>query len=76
MDGSELPAEVQSKHDLLKIEGPGKHELPETIEDVAARLKGDPHSNFYFEVLKIWFLLLRGFNQVRLIIASYFIIFS
>jgi hypothetical protein len=26
--------------------------------------------------LKIWFLLLRGFNQVRLIIASYFIIFS
>jgi hypothetical protein len=53
MDGSELPAEVQSKHDLLKIEGPGKHELPETIEDVAARLKGDPHSNFYFEDLKI-----------------------
>ena len=38
MDGSELPAEVQSKHHLLKIEGKsGKHELPETLEDVAAR---------------------------------------
>ena len=38
MDGSELPADFQSRHDILKVEGKQKQqdhsELPETIEDV------------------------------------------
>lgn len=42
MDGSELPADVQSRHDILKVEGKQSQqdhsELPETIEDVEPQL--------------------------------------
>eukprot|EP00434_Breviolum_minutum_P021284 symbB.v1.2.018778.t2/scaffold1511.1/size114522/5 len=44
MDGSELPADVQSRHDILKVEAKQSQqdhsELPETIEDVEARWLG------------------------------------